>query len=229
MKISVIVPTRNEEANIAPIIGRLRMTSAGSGAEIIVVDAGSSDRTAEIARSLANKVIQSAHPGRASQMHEGALSASGDLLLFLHADTLLPDNWHEKLQEAWTSSHPPIATAFQLGFNSERPVFRFLAAAANWRTAWTRVPHGDQAIAVRKDDYFQAGGFPPAPLMEEYFLFKKLRSWGRVLILPGSVSTSTRRYEKNGPLLNGLRNVFIVALYYLGASPRFLARLYSRP
>ncbi|MBI4064582.1 MAG: TIGR04283 family arsenosugar biosynthesis glycosyltransferase [Elusimicrobia bacterium] len=226
MKISVIIPTRNEEINIALAIHYLRTTSDRNTTEIIVVDGQSSDRTIDIAQGLADKVIRAVCLGRAAQMHEGALSANGDLLLFLHADTQLPANWQERLNEVWAPDNKTIATAFRLGFDSERPFFRFLASVANWRTSWTCVPHGDQSISIQKDIYFRVGGFPPVPIMEEYFLFKKLRRLGCVRLLPEAIKTSVRRYEQNGRVFNGLRNVLIIALFYLGVPPRHLARMY---
>lgn len=226
MKISIIIPTLNEERNLPDAINRLRATSERAEIEIIVADSQSTDQTMEIARALADQALEIPHRGRACQMHQGALAASGELLLFLHADTRLPDGWRAALGRAWSSGHKPAATAFRLGFESQSLFYRFLAGAANFRTAWTGVPQGDQAIAVRRDVYLQVGGFPPVPLMEEYMLLAKLAKLGQVKIIPDSVTTSVRRYEKNGRIFNALRNSFIVALFYLGFSPRFLARLY---
>lgn len=226
MKISVIIPTRNEEENIVPAISEIRRTSNRNGVEIIVVDGRSLDRTVEVSRSIADKVIQAAQAGRALQMQEGARAASGDLMLFLHADTRLPADWEEELTQAWSSGEKPVATAFTLGFDSERPFYRLLAWAANLRTALTGVPLGDQGIAVSREVFLSVEGFPPTPLMEEYLLFRKLKSLGRVVILPGRVATSVRRYETNGRLFNALRNAAITVLFYLGVPPRSLARLY---
>lgn len=226
MKISVIIPVRNEEENLAQAISRIRLTSPRAETEIIVADGGSSDRTVEIARRLADKVIALAQPGRAGQMQAGALAASGDILLFLHADTRLPGDWREEITNAWSPTERPAATAFRLSFDSPARVYRLIAWAANLRTSLTGVPHGDQAIAVARDPFFRAGGFPPAPLMEEYLLVRKLRALGPVRILPGAVVTSVRRYERNGPFRNALRNAAITLLFYLGVPPRGLARLY---
>lgn len=226
MKISVIIPTRNEEENIVSSISRIRMGSNRNGIEIIVVDGRSSDRTVEVSRTTADKMIQAAQSGRALQMQEGARAASRDLLLFLHADTRLPADWEEELTQAWSSSEKPVATAFKLGFDSEKLFYRLLAWAANLRTALTGVPLGDQAIAVDRETFLRVGGFPPALLMEEYLLIAKLKPLGRVVILSGRVATSVRRYERNGRLFNALRNAAITVLFYLGVPPRSLARLY---
>jgi rSAM/selenodomain-associated transferase 2 len=226
MKLSIIIPVRDEEENLAQAISRIRMTAPRAGAEVIVADGGSLDKTVELARSLADKVVEVGRPGRASQMQAGALAASGDLLLFLHADTRLPGDWRERLREAWSRADRPAATAFKLGFDSPAPVYRLIAWAANLRTALTGVPHGDQAIAVAREVFFEAGGLPPVPLMEEYFLIRRLKVLGSVRILPGAVSTSVRRYERNGPLRNALRNAGIILLFHLGVAPDRLERLY---
>ncbi|MEK7232537.1 MAG: TIGR04283 family arsenosugar biosynthesis glycosyltransferase [Elusimicrobiota bacterium] len=226
MKISVIIPTRNEEENISQAISRIRQTSDCNGIEIIVADGNSTDRTVELTQGIADKVIRVPQPGRAFQMQEGARVASGNLLLFLHADTRLPADWKEQLAQAWSRSEKPAATAFKLGFDSKKPFYRLLAWTANLRTALTGVPLGDQAIAVSREVFLRAGGFPPVPLMEEYLLCRKLKSLGRVVILPGKVATSVRRYERNGKLFNALRNAAITVLFYLGVPPCSLARLY---
>lgn len=226
MKVSVIIPTLNEEENIAPAIARLRLSSDHSRVEIIVADGGSSDRTPEIARTKADKLIRVEQRGRALQMQKGALAAAGELLLFLHADTRLPEDWLDELTHVWSSANTPVATAFRLGFESPDPYYRFVSRLASLRTGLTRVPHGDQGIALRRDTFLRIGGFPSVPLMEEYELFKRLRPLGRVMILPGSVATSTRRYERNGRIFNALRSAGIILLYHLGVPPRSLARLY---
>lgn len=191
-----------------------------------MVDAGSTDATANLALKLADRVIQSLRPGRAAQMHEGARAATGELLLFLHADTLLPDRWDQILRDAWTRS-APVASAFSLGFDQDKPFYRFLSHLTALRSYWSRTPHGDQAIALRRETYFKVGGFPEVALMEEYELFGKLKPLGKVLFLKPKVATSTRRYEANGALFNHLRNYLIVILFYLGVPPRTLAKLYK--
>lgn len=226
MRISVIIPTRNEEAAIGQVLLNLRQTSSRERIEIIVVDSSSSDRTVEIAQKSADKVLKSNQSQRAFQMHQGALAASGEILLFLHADTRLPDNWQDEFCEAWSEPNKPAATAFRLDFDSSKLIYRLIAAAANWRTTLTEVPQGDQAIAIDRDTYSRAGGFPLVPILEEYLLFNKLRPIGKVRMLSGTVLTSIRRYEKNGWLFNILRNTSILALFYLGVPPRFLGRFY---
>lgn len=227
MRLSVIIPARNEETVIGQALSRLRQTSSRRNTEIIVSDGASTDRTVRIAEEYADKVLKLSHGGRACQMQQGALAASGDVLLFLHADTRLPRGWERDIREAWSAPERTAATAFRLGFDSPDLFYTSIAFLANLRTRLTGVPHGDQAIAVRRDLFLKAGGFPPAPLMEEYLLLRKLKGTGRVKILEGSVATSVRRYEENGRIFNTLRNTAVVALYYLGLPPRALARLYQ--
>lgn len=225
VSISIIIPAHNEEKYLGPLLRRLRRTAL-ERIEIIVVDGASFDQTAAVARPLSDRVIVCSRAGRARQMHEGAKAAQGALLVFLHADTFLPDDWYRALQEAWSRVPAPIATAFRVGFDSPRFFYRCITRTADFRTWLTRVPHGDQAIALTREIYFRAGGFPDMPLMEEYGLYEKLLPLGRTVILPQRTRTSVRRYEQTGRIFNNLRNVLLVLLYYLGVSAQRLARLY---
>ena len=223
---SVVIPTMNEMARLTATIADLRRTSGGGEIEIVVADGGSRDGTLAAARGLADRTVE-APGGRANQMHQGALAATGDLILFLHADTRLPDGWRGLLSAAWASRPRPGATAFRLRFDADKPVYRLIAALGNMRTRLTRVPHGDQAIACRREDYLRVGGFPSVPIMEEYFLLPKLAAIGPVVILDESIETSTRRYERNGPLFNALRNTAIIALFKAGVPPEKLRSFYT--
>lgn len=225
MKVSVVLPVRNESAAVPALLTHLRRSVPDDRLELIVVDGGSTDGTAGTAGPLADRVIET-RPGRAHQMHAGAAAATGDLLLFLHADTRLPQGWYDTLKNAWGHRPAPACTAFQLTFDNPRRVYRWIEAATRWRFYWTRVPHGDQALAVARRVYLEAGGFPDVPLMEEYVFAERLKDRGPVVLLPVSVTTSARRYEKNGPVWNAVRNVILVLLYRMGVSPARLARWY---
>lgn len=226
MRVTVIIPVLNEEVALPEVMAYVRHTAASESVEIVVADGGSSDRTVQTARRLADRTLELSRAGRAYQMHQGALHAGGDILLFLHADTKLPEDWPAALERAWTSEPKPAATAFNLGFDSGEGFYRMITRTATWRTRLTGVPLGDQAIAVERETYLAAGGFPDVPLMEEYYLIRKLRKFGGVRVLPESVVTSTRRYERNGRILNNLRNTLITILFYAKVPPSTLARMY---
>ncbi len=227
MKISIILPVLNDESSLRETLQHLRRTSDPGSTEIIVSDGRSRDRSLAVANELADRVVRTMKPGRARQMHQGAVAASGEILLFLHADTRLPSRWRQALEKAWSLPQKPSATAFTLRFANPSRAYRLIEAAASLRTKFTGVPHGDQAIAVSRKAYFETGGFPPIPLMEEYALLKRLKERGPVRILPECVRTSPRRYEKNGKLFNSLKNGLIIILYYLGVSPHTLKRMYK--
>lgn len=197
MKVSVIIPTRNEESNLSNLIHYIRSTSTLYPSEIIVADGKSSDGTVTISESLADKTITRMVPCRASQMHAGADLATGSLLLFLHVDTQLPHNWQSILKQAWDKDPRLVATAFKISFDHSGFTYRIISFCANFRTRWlTGVPHGDQAIAVLPHAYHQSGGFPDVPIMEEYYLVNRLKKRGRIQLLSQKVKTSARRYEK---------------------------------
>lgn len=224
--ISVILPVWNEAENLPSAIEYIRKTSFTFPTEIIVVDGGSSDRTQELARRVADCVIVSTKKGRAVQMHLGAKCASGDLFLFLHADSRLPENWQELIHKTFFLENPPVAASFSLAFDSDKIFYQFLAFLANFRTKLTGIPQGDQALVVSRETYFFAGGFPDVPLMEEYLFVPRLKHLGEVRVLREKVKTSCRKYELKGPFRNSLKNSFLILLFYLGVSPKRLATWY---
>ncbi len=224
---SVIVPVRNEAARIAGCVRAVRETAYRYPVEIVVVDGQSSDGTVDAAREAGATVISSPVVGRGAQMHWGAQCATGGVLVFLHADTALPAAWQDGIARLFFSDRvPPAVAAFSLAFDSPRPRYALIARLANLRAALTRLPHGDQALVMTRRAYFAVGGFPPVPLMEEYFLVPKLKRIGRVALLPMSVTTSSRRYERRGPLITALLKAALIVLFYLGVSPHRLARWY---
>lgn len=191
--------------------------------EVIVVDGGSSDGTVEIARERGVRVITS-EPGRGPQMHKGALAALGDVLWFLHADTVPPVEAPEQIVEA-LKKRGVIAGNFAVTFDSNRPAARFLT----WLYPHLRkvgLVYGDSGIFVRRDDYVRAGGFRPLPLFEDLDLVRRLRSRGRIIHLPLVIETSARRFEgRSFPLIFARWSV-LQLLYWLGVNPRTLNRYY---
>lgn len=218
MSISVIIPTLNEEFALEHTL-----KSIGRDVEIIVADGGSSDSTIRIANDFAEKVILSER-GRGAQMDRGAREASGDILLFLHADTRLPDNWREKVEEALGDDRV-VGGGFRLKIDSKGFCFRIIEAMVNIRSRYLGLIYGDQAIFVRRDIFFKSGGFKGLPLMEDVDLMKRLKREGKIILLDAAVSISPRHWEKYGIAPTTIRNWLFLLLYYLGVSPE---RLYQR-
>ena len=220
MRISVVIPALNESEYIE---GALRSASA-PGVEIIVADGGSVDGTAEAARALGAKVVV-IPPGRAAQMNAGAAAATGDALVFLHADTRLPENYGELIREA-LSSPGVVAGAFTLSIDSDKRCLRVIERLAGFRTRRLGMPYGDQGIFVSADAFRSVGGFPDIPIMEDYEFVRRLQRRGRLACLDACAVTSARRWERLGALRVTLVNQFIIAGYALGISPARLARWY---
>lgn len=225
--ISVIVPVLAEGDGINRLISCLRalpIPTAGEP-EIIVVDG---DPRGSTLQALEQDRVKTAvfPPGRAGQMNAGASLATGTILLFLHADTLLPDNAFSLIQDALADG-TAVGGAFDLGIDSARWYFRITERYAALRTRVTRVPFGDQAIFIEKAYFGKIGGYRDIPIMEDVELMTRIRKRGDVIrILTAKVKTSPRRWERDGVLLGTLRNLLLQTLYCFGLSPRYLARLY---
>lgn len=221
--ISMVMPALNEADNIAE-----SLSSIGRGRikEVIVVDGGSHDSTVTIAKTMGATVINSSPP-RSRQLNLGATEATGDVLLFLHADTRLPDNFDRHILNCMAQPNI-MAGAFELGIDSPIPVLRFIERSANWRSRHLKSPYGDQAIFMLSEVFHQAGGFPDIPIMEDLELIRRLRKKGKIVTLPVSVLTSPRRWQNFGILKTTLINKLIVAAYFMGISPETLARFYHR-
>jgi uncharacterized protein len=218
-KISVIVPTLNEAQTLK------KWTEKIEG-ELIIVDGGSTDQTIAIAQQLGATVITSP-PGRAHQMNQGAAIAQADTLLFLHADTQLPDRFLELVQQTLAQPNV-IAGAFQLTIASNTPGIRWIERGVNWRSRHLQMPYGDQALFLKTDTFRQLGGFAPLPIMEDFDLIKRLQKLGKIAIAPASVTTSGRRWQKLGIIKTTLINQLVIAAYHLGIAPDRIARLYQR-
>ena len=221
--ISIIIPTLNEEEKIASC---LASTRNAPNVERIVVDGGSRDRTREIALSCGAKVL-TASTGRARQMNVGAESAAGDLLLFLHADTRLPEGFAEAVRN--TMSQPGVvAGAFEFCLQPTSPGLRFIERAANWRSRHLQLPYGDQAIFMRSALFREMGGYRDMPIMEDYEFIQRLKKRGRIFTAPLPAITSARRWKKLGIWETTLMNYGIVIAYHLGISPARIRRFASR-
>ena len=225
--ISVIVPAYREAGNINASIGRLRKLPGGEGVEIIVVDgAPEGDTTGAIGD--AEVITATSEKGRARQMNKGAEVATGDIFLFLHADTALPEGAFGMIREALDDGEL-AGGAFGLRFDSERLSMRLISWTAGMRSRMTRVPYGDQAIFLRRKYFKEMGGYEDIPLMEDVELMRRIRrSGGRIIILGASAVTSARKYLRDGVFFSAARNIALRMLYALGVSPDRLAKIYYR-
>lgn len=222
MKLSVIIPALNEEANIERCIDSVKKLNP---AEILVVDGGSSDRTKEIALSKGVMVIQS-EKGRGTQMNRGASYAKGDILLFLHADSVFEDHITKELLDL----KDYVAGFFRLRFDDRSLSVRLVEIFANLRSRLLHLPYGDQALFIKKETFQRIGGFRDYPFLEDLDLVLRLRRIGRLKGISKDVIVSSRRLKKGYPLspvLVSLRNVLIAMLFKLGISPDSLLRLYK--
>ena len=220
--ISVIIPTLNEATIIGTTIAALR--SSDPSVQVIVADGGSHDQTVTRARASGATVV-SAPRGRGPQCNAGAAVANGELLLFLHADTSLPDGALTLVCD--TFADPRVAVAkFRLSFDLRHPILD-LAARVMWVDSRFS-SYGDQGIVIRRDFFYALGGFPEWPLFEDVRLFELARARSRVRVLPATVVTSARRFQANGALRQLLTDVMLWIQYVAGVSPFAIAARYER-
>jgi rSAM/selenodomain-associated transferase 2 len=223
--VSVIIPVLNESSCINDVIAQLRSQAPVDTVEIIVVDGDPAGSTLK-AITHPDIVRTIAGTGRGTQMNCGAARAASDILLFLHADTSLPYNAFARVRDALRDAEY-VAGCFDLGIGSDRKLFRITERYVAWRTRVTRIPFGDQAIFVRRQFFERIGGYREIPIMEDVDLMRRIRGRGDVIcIIPEKVSTSARRWEKEGVLYTTLRNWMLQVLYCCGVSPFRLARFY---
>ncbi len=221
--ISVVIPTLNEEENIEATI---KSTEGPKDVEVIVVDGGSIDRTVEIARRLGVRVMR-ARKGRAFQMNAGASIAKGEIIVFLHGDTLLPE-FYDLYIYGTLFFDRAIAGAFGLKINSNQKAFKIIEKLVDFRSKRLKMPYGDQAIFMKTSVFKEIGGFPDIPIMEDFVLMKRLRKKGEIVIVPAYVKTSSRRWERVGVFKTTLINQMIILCFHLGVPPKTLYRWYYK-
>lgn len=222
MQFSIIIPALNEALLIENCLTALQ--SLRNIAELIVVDGGSTDNTCELARPLADRVI-SADKGRARQMNAGAEQASGEVLIFLHADTLLPAGALPRIQEHLHNGS--VWGRFDVRLTGRHPMYKVIGFMMNWRSRLSGIATGDQAIFVTRDLFERVGGYPDLALMEDITLSAALKKIARPACLFDKVSTSPRRWQKFGIAKTILLMWSLRFRYCFEKDTHKLARLYS--
>ncbi len=222
MKLSIIIPVLNEEMNLSRMRRHLQSVCQPEH-EIIIVDGGSIDNTLTIAHELTDRVIVS-QPGRALQMNSGASAASGDVLLFLHADTFLPANTAQIIRDL--SHRKNYWGRFDVRLSSSRFVFRLIEGLMNFRSCLTSIATGDQAIFIERGMFDRVGGFPEIALMEDVEISRRLKKISKPVCIKQKVITSSRRWESKGVVVTVLLMWKLRLYYFFGASPEKLKQLY---
>lgn len=219
-RLSVIIPTLNEAAQLGKTLEAVERLEPPP--EVLVVDGGSEDETEDVATGRARWLT--APRGRAAQMNTGARAASGDVLLFLHADTLLPPDAAEQIARALAAPRVGAGT-FRLAFDRPTPLLRLFAACT-----WLPLPQlcfGDRALFVRRACFELVGGFPQQPLFEDLEMVRRLCRVAGFRIVPRAVVTSARRFERHGPLRQQWRNLLLWLHWLAGTPPDRLAHRYG--
>ena len=222
-RVSIIIPTLNEAGNISATIKSIQPVG---DTEVIVADGGSTDGTPDLAHQMGARIHRGSPP-RSVQMNAGADMATGQVLLFLHADTCLPVGFDVYVR--WTLARPRVvAGAFELGITGEGSGLRWIERVANWRSHTFQMPYGDQAIFLSRQRFHDLGGFKKLPIMEDYELIKRLSRRGYISTVPLPVLTSGRRWKNMGIVKTWLINQTMVAGYHLNVPPHLLLRWYRR-
>jgi rSAM/selenodomain-associated transferase 2/rSAM/selenodomain-associated transferase 1 len=224
ISLRIIVPVLNEAAALPAVLAALQPLRQ-RGAEVVVVDGGSTDATWMVASRGDADQVMLAPQGRAAQMNAGAMGAQAEALLFLHADTLLPSDADRLLTQALASGVQWGRFDVRIGSNS--PLLRLVAVLMNLRSRWTGIATGDQAIFVRRQAFEAAGGFPDLPFMEDIAFSARMRRLGAPACLQATVTTSARRWEKHGVLRVVLLMWWLRLRFFFGASPQRLADRYG--
>lgn len=228
--ISVVIPTLNAEAGLAATLTSLVPAAVdGLVCEVIVVDAGSSDRSVGIAEQAGAEIVRTS-PGRGSQLALGAKQARFPWLLFLHADTILEAGWEREavafIERVSAGGRSEAAAAFSFALDDLGVRPRIIEAAVAMRCALLRLPYGDQGLLIPRRLYEQLGGYAQMPLMEDVDLIRRLRR-DQIVVLRSRAVTSAARYRRDGYARRSLRNLLCLMLYYARVPTKVLQRLYE--
>ena len=223
---SIILPVLNERDVINPLLDHLESLEGKEYCEFIVVDGSPDGGTIRAVTRQGVQCVKSPR-GRAHQMNEGAALATGEILIFLHADTRLPRRALERIDQIM-APQTLIGGAFDLRIDTKRLILKIIARIASLRSRLTQTPYGDQAIFIRRDYFHQMGGYPEIPLMEDVALMRRIKkAGGRIGFIPEPVTTSARRWSQEGILYTTLRNWLLLSAYTLGATPDRLVKYYK--
>jgi len=223
--ISVIIPTLNESMNISSCIEAIQSETADL--EIIVADGGSLDSTKDIAAGYQGVIIIDSEKGRGLQMNKAASASSGDILLFLHADTVIEQGWSHNILSTFENPSV-IGGAFTFAVNNKAWKYRLVEAWVKMRCALFQLPYGDQAIFIRKTFFEMLKGYRDIPIMEDVDLIDRMRKVGKIRILHRKAFTSERRWAIKGLIKTAAVNQILMILYKLGVSPERLSEFYYR-
>lgn len=219
--LDIVIPCLNATGTLPATLAAL-----GPGGAVIVVDGGSADGSAALARA-AGAVVVEAPRGRGPQLAAGAAAGRAPWLLFLHADTRLGPGWRAAVQRHVADpANRERAGYFRLRFDSPAPLARRWERAVAWRSRALGLPYGDQGLLIARSFYERLGGIRPLPLMEDVDLVRRIGR-RRLVALEADALTSAERYERDGWLLRPARNLTCLSLYFAGVSPRLIQRLYG--
>ncbi|MBI4266220.1 MAG: TIGR04283 family arsenosugar biosynthesis glycosyltransferase [Acidobacteria bacterium] len=220
MFLTIVVPVLADTAAAQQLLGQIE---PDADVEVIVVDGGSDERLAQLIEGRPHARFLRTSPGRARQMNAGAACASGEWLLFLHADSTLPAEWRRAIAEVDSGA---VGGWFRFALDDPAWQARAIERLVAWRVRWLRLPYGDQGLFVRRRVFDALGGFRELPLLEDVDWVRRLRRAGPVAELPLPLRTSARRWRRDGWFRRSAWNLVIVALYFLGLSPTRLSRWY---
>ena len=225
VELSIVIPTLNAASSLGATLAALQINHGGLSVEIIVADGGSTDATSAVAGANGVRVIDTER-GRGRQLDAGAMAASGEWLLFLHADTQVASTWPGIVDDFVRSSENATRVgAFRLALDDDSAPARRLEYLVAWRCNRFGLPYGDQGLLIKRQTYQNIGGYRSLPFLEDVDLVRRIGR-RRVVMLDAAATTSSERYRRSGYLKQGVRNIILVDLFFLGVSPNWLVRLY---